>query len=87
MARYKHYDYNQIKLIPINYADQIQPGSFEFTISHLVDNEMDLSVFEKRYNNDETGATAFDPSILLKIILFAYSRGIISSLKIAKACE
>lgn len=87
MPRYKHYDYNQTKLIPINYENQIQPGSFEFTISHLVDNEMDLSVFEHRYKNDETGATAFDPAIMLKIILFAYSRGIVSSRKIAQACE
>ncbi len=87
MPRYKHYDYNQTKLIPINYEDQIQPGSFEYTISYLVDNEMDLSVFEHHYKNDDTGATAFDPAIMLKIILFAYSRGIISSRKISQACE
>ena len=29
MARYKHYDYNQTKMIPLCFADQIQPGSFE----------------------------------------------------------
>lgn len=28
---------------------------------------MDLSVFDKRYNNDETGAPAYDPRILLKL--------------------
>jgi transposase len=36
-------------------------------------------VFEDRYQNDETGAPAYDPAILLKIILFAYSKGITSS--------
>lgn len=40
-----------------------------------------------KYNNDDTGAPACNPAILLKIILFAYSRGIISSRKIAQACE
>jgi transposase len=46
-----------------------------------------LSVFDARYSNDTTGAPAIDPAILLKIILFAYSRGILSSRQIAQACE
>ena len=52
-----------------------------------MDNEIDLSVFESKYHNDETGAPAYDPAVLLKIILFAYSRGLISSRRIAQACE
>jgi transposase len=43
-------------------------------------------VFEDRYQNDETGATAFNPKVLLKVILFAYSRGMISSRQIERAC-
>jgi transposase len=53
----------------------------------VVDREIDLKVFENRYRNDETGAPAIDPAILLKVILLAYSRGIISSRRIAQACE
>ena len=87
MARYKEYSYAQSKLIPIHFDSQILPGTFEYTLSYLVDNEMDLSIFENRYNNDETGAPAYDPAILLKIVLFAYSRGIVSSRKIARCCE
>ena len=30
MARYKHYDLNQTKMIPLSYADQIIERSFEF---------------------------------------------------------
>ncbi len=66
---------------------QLQPGTFEYTMNYLVDHEMDLSVFEARYHNDETGAPAYDPAVLLKVILFAYSRGITSSRRIAQACE
>jgi hypothetical protein len=33
------------------------------------------------------GAPAYDPAILLKIILYAYSRGITSSRKIAQCCQ
>lgn len=87
MARYKHYDYNQNKMIPLRFADQIQPGTFEYTLNHVVDNDLDLSVFESRYRNDVNGAPAYDPAILLKVVLFAYSRGITSSRKIAQACR
>lgn len=42
-----------------------------------------------RYRNDETGAPAYNPAILLKIMLYAYSlyaysRGIVSSREIAR---
>ncbi len=74
MARFKHYDYEQTKMIPLRFVDQIQPGTFEYTLNHVVDNELDLSVFESRYRNDHNGAPAYDPALLLKIVLFAYSR-------------
>lgn len=87
MARYKHYDYRQSKLIPVSYEEQILPGSFEESLCHLIDHELDLSVFESRYRNDDEGAPAYDPAILLKIVLLAYSRGITSSRRIARLCE
>jgi transposase len=76
MARYKEYSYDQGKLIPIHFKEQILPGSFEYTLNYLIDNEVDLSVFEQRYRNDETGAPAYDPAVLLKVILYAYAGGL-----------
>jgi transposase len=87
MARYKDYSYEQAKFIPISFSQQILPGTFEYTLNYLIDHEFDLSVFEARYRNDETGAPAYDPAILLKIILYAYSRGIVSSREIARCCR
>jgi len=87
MARYKEYCYEQTKLIPIAFSQQILPGTFEYTLNYLIDKEFDLSVFEKRYHNDETGAPAYDPAILLKIVLYAYSRGMTSSREIEQCCE
>ncbi len=87
MARYKHYDYSQGKFIPISFDKQILPGTFEYTLHYLIDNEIDLSVFDLRYQNDELGAPAYDPAILLKIVLYAYSRGITSSRKIEQCCR
>ena len=87
MARYKDYDYSQGKFIPIHFDRQILPGTFEYSLHYLIDNEIDLSVFDLRYRNDEMGAPAYDPAILLKIILYAYSRGITSSRKVAQCCR
>ena len=87
MAKYREYSYDQAMLLPVSLKNQIQPGTIEHTINYLVDHEIDLLVFDEKYKNDETGAPAIDPAILLKIILFAYSRGIISSRRIAQCCE
>lgn len=87
MANYKHYDYRQNKMLPVNFDEQILPGSFEYTVCYLVEHELDLSVFESRYCNDEGGAPAYDPAILLKIVLSAYARGVTSSRQIEKLCR
>jgi len=86
MARYKHYSYDQVKLLPVRYSEQILPGTFEFTLNQVID-EIDLSAFDAKYQNDATGAPAYDPRILLKIILFAYSRGVIYSRRIEQLCR
>lgn len=87
VARFKEYSSEQSRFIPVSLSNQIQPGTIEHTINYLVDNHIDLSGFHQRFRNDETGAPAFDPAILLKIVLFAYSRGIITSREIARCCE
>lgn len=86
MAKYKYYSYEQQLIIPVNLKSQIVEGTFEYTLNHVID-QLDLSDFAEKFHNDETGAPAYDPAILLKVILFAYSRGIISSRKIARFCE
>jgi transposase len=86
MARYKDYSYEQSKLLPIRYSEQILPGTFEHTL-HLTIDEIDLSGFDARYRNDDAGAPAYDPRVLLKIILFAYSRGVVSSRRIEQLCR
>ena len=74
-------------MLPISLEDQLVPGTLEFAIHTLVETRMDLSCFEDRYNNDETGRCAYDPKILLKIVLFGYSRGMVSSRRIEWACR
>ncbi len=87
MAKYKPSNENQMVMLPISLQDQLVPGTLEHTINRLVDENIDLSVFDARYNNDETGATAIHPKILLKVILLAYAKGMISSRQIERACH
>lgn len=87
MPKFIPYDYNQSSMVVINYEDQLQPGTLEYAIHHLFDQRLDLSIFYPKFNNDETGRPAYDPAILLKIILFSYSKGITSSREIQWCCE
>jgi transposase len=87
MPKFIPYDRSQSKMVVVNYADQLQAGTFEHAIDFLIENKLDLSIFEPAYNNDDGGRPAYDPAILLKIILFAYSKGITSSRKIQWCCE
>ncbi len=58
MAKFKPLNENQLVMLPISLQDQLVPGTLEHTISEMVDKHLDLSVFDVRYKNDETGATA-----------------------------
>jgi len=87
MARYKEIEKGRGLFLNINLSEQIIKGTYEYTLNHLIDKKLDLSIFDDKYNNDLTAAAAIEPRILLKIILYCYSMGVITSRKIAKMCE
>ncbi len=87
MARYKDCSRDQSMLIPVNFSDQLIPGTIEFAIDDIVDNYIDLSIFNDQYKNDYLGAKAYPPSVLLKIILLAYSKGFNTSRRIEWLCK
>jgi transposase/uncharacterized protein YdcH (DUF465 family) len=87
MAKYKGYNYSQLVMLPVSLEHQLMPGTLEFAIHTLVENHMNMSRFDERYNNDETGRSAYDPKVLLKVVLLGYSRGLTSSRKIEQACK
>ena len=86
MARYKPIDTNP-RLLPVNLAAQLLPGTFEHAVDHLLEHAIDLSGFDVRFRNDATGAPACPPVVLLTVVLGAYARGIVSSRAIARLCE
>ncbi|MBW1697058.1 MAG: hypothetical protein JRK26_09700 [Deltaproteobacteria bacterium] len=62
MARYRAYDYKQLMMVPVSLEEQLVPGTLEYAIHHVVEERLDLSMFDDRYHNDNTGRKAIDPS-------------------------
>jgi len=87
MPNYRSDNYKQSVLIAINLEEQLVAGSFEHALHYLIEHYLDLSDFDLDYRNDETGRPAYHPGVLLRIVLFAYSKGIFTSRRIAWHCE
>lgn len=64
MARFKPYDYRQTKVLPVRFEEHILPGTFGYTLNRLIDESIDLTVFEARYRND--GGLASGDRIVIK---------------------
>jgi hypothetical protein len=61
MPNFKKYNYSQSAMVVIDFEEQLQPGTFEFTLHKLIDNLIDLSFFHEKYSNDGGGRSAYDP--------------------------
>ena len=86
MARYKHIDRSP-RFLPVDLAQQLLPGTFEHAAHHVLAHAVDLSRFDARFRNDDTGAPAYPPAMLLTVVLCAYAHGIVSSRAIERLCR
>ena len=77
MAKYRHTDVaaGQGLFLTVNLKEQLLPGSFEYMLDDIISTKIDLSVFDRKYKNDRTGASAVPPEALLKLIIYGYSKG------------
>src|SRR3954464_10791200 len=64
MPNFKLVDYSP-RFLAVDLSRQLIPGTFEYALHHLLDHQIDLSEIEARYCNDEVGASAYEPRILL----------------------
>ncbi len=87
MARFKETNNRQGQFIPVIFEEQVLPGTIEHAICDVIDHHVDLSLLNTRYKNDESGAPAVPPAILLKLILVCYSKGILTSRHIEHAAR
>jgi len=84
MARYKNTDVaeGQGLFLTVDLKNQLLPGTYEYMLNDLIGNKIDISTFDNNYKNDITGSKAIPPAVLLKLTIYAYNNGIISSRKI-----
>ena len=81
MAKYKTTEAaaGQGLFLEVSLKEQLIPNTFEYMLNELIGTKIDVSNFDNKYRNDKTGASAIPPVILLKLIIYAYKKGIKSS--------
>jgi transposase len=75
----------QLLLMPPSLTDWLPENHLVWTILGAVD-EMDLGRFYEGYQLDGAGRPAYDPAMLVALLLCAYARGNRSSRRIERAC-
>ncbi len=79
-------DREQGYLMPPSLREWLGEDHLAWFIIDAVD-QMELSEFYVAYRNDGWGAAAYDPRMMVAVLLYAYCRGMRSSRKIARALE
>ena len=79
---YRTYIPEQSLLLPPSVRDWLAEDHLSYFISDAVD-AMDLSAFEQRYGTDGPGNQAYDPRMMVKVLIYGYATGVFSSRKIA----
>lgn len=77
---FKEYNQYQLQLLPPDLSTLVVKDHIARLINYSVD-KMDLSFIEKQYSIN--GQHAYDPRMLLKVLVYGYSSGIRSSRKLA----
>ncbi len=84
--RVRHYDQSQSFLLPPSLDDWLPEDHETRFISEVVDTMLDLSVIYDAYT-EASGAPPYDPKMMTKLLLFAYSTGVTSSREMERRCH
>ena len=87
MSNFLNDNLNQSVFFDINYLEVLGENTFEYCLYQLLENDELLSDFYVRYKNKHVGRKAYPPALLLRIIFYAYYRGITSSRVIERSCK
>ena len=84
-ARFIGMDREQTFLMPPSVRDWVPEGHLVWTVLDAV-GELDLSAFYAQYRADGHGRPAYEPSMMVALLLYAYARGTRSARGIERAC-
>ncbi|TQN35366.1 transposase [Blastococcus colisei] len=78
-------DVDQGFLLPPDVRDWLPDGELAWTVKDAVDS-FDLSGFKRSYRANGQGAAAFDPALMVAVLLYAHAVGVRSSRAIERHC-
>jgi transposase len=81
--QYRPYHPHQLLLLPPSLQEWLPEGHLAYFISDLVDS-FPLHAIEEEYEDELRGAPPYDPVMMVKVLLYAYCKGVYSSRKIAQ---
>ena len=84
-ARFIGADRDQVFLMPPSVRDWVPEGHLVWTVLDAV-GELDLSAFYAAYRVDGHGRPAYEPAMMVALLLYAYARGNRSARGIERAC-
>src|SRR4051812_27607292 len=84
-ARFIGGDREQVFLLPPSVRDWVPEDHLVWTVLEPVE-ELDLAAFYADYRQDGHGRPAYEPSMMVALLLYAYTRGVRSSRAIERAC-
>lgn len=76
----------QMYLMPVSMQDWLPAGHLAWFMLDAVE-AIDLTKFYLKYRSDGWGRAAYDPQMMVSLLLYAYCLGVRSSRKIEGACE
>jgi transposase len=76
----------QMYLMPVNLQEWLTEGHLAWFVLDAVA-AIDLSKFYLKYRADGWGGAAYDPEMMVSLLLYAYCLGVRSSRQIERACE
>lgn len=85
MKTYRPWNFEQTWLLPPSVLDFVPPEAPAHFIRELVRESLDLSEIYGEYT-EERGYPPYHPAMMTALILYAYTQGVFSSRKIARAC-
>ncbi|MFA5863517.1 MAG: IS1182 family transposase [Phycisphaerae bacterium] len=79
-------DRNQAYLLPPSLRDWLPDGHLAWFVLDAVE-QLDLQPLYARYRSDGIGNTAFNPTMMVALLIYAYCTGERSSRRIERSCE
>jgi transposase len=83
---YRPYEPNQILLLPPSVSDWLPDGHLAHFINDAVD-ALELGAFHTRYQGDGRRNMPFDPAMLVKVVLYGFASGVVSSRQVARKLQ